>query len=123
MTTYLAQVTPMNIQLQGAENFPNVPGWIDSMTLAANTAASYSLATLRTNAALKQKNIFVILAADGPFWMNPNGTAAIPSTNETDGGASIYCPTQFYVDTVEGIANLSFIAAATTHISISVYEP
>ena len=123
--SFTPQVIPMNIQKQGAENFPPVAQWIDSMHLAANSAASYTIATLVTNAALKGKKIFIIFSADAPFWVNFNGTAAIPTTNKTDGTSAQFSPNQRYVDTndpLNPITAISFIAAQVTNISLEIYE-
>ena len=118
--TYAPIVTPMNVEQQGAENFPVVAGWVDAMHLAANTAASYTIATLITNAALKGKNVFLVFSADGPFWANFHGTAAVPGGNVTNGTASEFSPAQRYVD--QTVTAISFIATAPTNISIQVYE-
>lgn len=120
-------VNQLNPQQQGGLAFLNAARWVDSVVLAANTAQAYSLTTLKTNAALKQSNVFLIFSSDGPFWANfNNGTAAIPASSSqgsTDGAGSEFSPNQRYIDTVAGENQISFIAAATTHISVSVYVP
>lgn len=119
------QVRAMNIQKQGAEAFPTPAGWVDDLVLAANTAKSYDVAALRVAAGLKAgQPLFLVFASDGPFWANFNGTtAAVPSGDITDGSGPEYSPNQRYYDNVEANTTISFIATATTHISIQVSKP
>ena len=89
------------------------------MNLSANTAASYTIATLLAACAIKGPTVFLVFGADGPFWANFHGVAAIPSGNVTNGTGSEFSPNQRYID--ESVTAISFIAAATTNISIQVY--
>lgn len=122
---FVPQVLPMNVQLQGAENFPTVSQWNDVVHCPANTAESYSISTLLTQSRIKGTKLFVIFSADGPFWANFHGTAAIPSSSTTDGSAPEFSPNQRFIDTndpLNPITAISFIAAATTNVVLQVYE-
>lgn len=124
--TFTPAPTPLNPQQQGNQNFLNVCEWNDCLSLAANVAQSYSLTTLKTNAALKSPKVFLVFAADGPFWANFHGTAAIPSGAVTNGTASEYSPNQRFVeldDPENTETAISFIAPAATNISIQVFIP
>lgn len=119
------QVRNMVVMQQGGMAFPNVAAWTDDLVLAANTAKTYDLAALRVAAGLKVgQPMFLIFASDGPFWANFNGTtAAVPAADILTGAGPEYSPNQRYVDNVEANSTISFIATATTHISIQVFKP
>lgn len=123
-----ASVTIMNVVQQGGQTFPTVCNWVDSIALAANTAASYNVDTLRTNAGLNTNEpsgtkapMFIIFSADGPFYANFFATAVIPTTNTTNGSSAEFSPNQRYID--GSITAISFIASATTKITLSIYRP
>ena len=118
----------MNVVEQGGRAFVDLEGWTDVLQLSANTAASYNLATVRTNMGLPAgAPLFVIFGADGPFYMNAFATAALPSGNTTNGTASPYTPNQRYIGGIApdctAITALSFIASASTNVTMSFYKP
>jgi hypothetical protein len=75
--------------------------WVDNLVLVAGTPQSYTPPTGTDPAggavtvagpagATKNATIFRITATGGPVWMNTNGgTAAEPTTNVTNGTASV----------------------------------
>lgn len=124
--SFTPQVTPLNVQKQGANNFPSVAQWNDAIVLAANTASSYSLTTLLTNSGIKTKKVFLVFASDAPFWANFHATAVIPTGALVDGSAPEFLPNQRYVDTDDvnnPITAISFIATQITRIAIQVFMP
>lgn len=115
-------VSKLNTMQQGDQAFPWVARWIDNLVLAANTAKTYSLTTLRSNAGLPAgQPLFLIFAADGSFWTDYNGTAAIPSGDVTDGSGSEFGPNQRYFD--KSVTSISLISAAGCNLSIQVFAP
>lgn len=116
-------VKEMNVLQQGGHLFDYPSLWNDEKHLSANTASAYSVTTMRTNAGLKAgQPVFLVFAADGPFWANFSGNAAaIPSADITDGSGSEFSPAQRYVDAT--ITSISFIAVAGTNVSIQVFRP
>lgn len=123
---YAPTVNTLNVIERGG--FVDLEGWVDVLQLSANTPASYNLGAVRTNMGLPAgAPLAVVFQADGPFYMNPYGTAAVPSSSTTNGAASLYSPNQRFIN---GIANdgsaintLSFVAAATTNVTMSFYKP
>ncbi len=101
------------------------PGWVDGMALSAATAASYSLTTLRTNAALNAgQPVFVKVTVDSETEINFNNTAAAVTT-ETDGAGSVLLmpnqpPRIFYCDSL--ITALSFFSTAGGKVSLEIYK-
>lgn len=118
----------MNVVEQGGVAYIDLEGWVDVIQLTANTPASYNLATVRTNMGLPAgAPLFVTFGADGQFYLNPYGTAALPASSTTNGSASIYSPNQRYINGIAGdgsaINALSFVAAASTNVTMSFYKP
>lgn len=124
MATINPKVIPMNVQQQGAQNFPTVAAWVDTVHLAANTNTVYDLVGLRTAANLPAGcPLFIVFGADAAYWANfRNAAAAIPAASNTDGSSSEYSPNQRYIDDVAGITQINFIAAQTTNVSMQVYK-
>ena len=121
--SYAPAVKPLNVLQQGAQNFIWTAGWMDNVFASGSGAhADYSLTAARSNMGLPAgEGLFVIFAADGGFWFNPNSAAALPSGNTTNGASSEYNPTQRYLDS--SISNLSFAANANTNISLQFFRP
>lgn len=88
----------------------NVPGWVDNLVLAANTAKSYTIPE-----GAKILNI----VADGDYWLAADATAVIPSGDVTDGSGSALNPGLI---SVVGITTLSFKSLLGCNVSISVYS-
>ena len=86
-------VTKMNIQQQGALNFPVAAGWVDNL-LISGAHKEYSIATLLANGKIAGNNVFLIFSCDGPFWANFHGTARIPTNDAVDGSGSEFMPMQ-----------------------------
>lgn len=119
--TYSPVVTEMVVVQQGGLAFPTVSGWNDAVQ-SSSSATSYDLGAARTAMGLAAtESLFIVFAADGPFWANFHGTAAIPSGNTTNGTASEYTPNQRYID--GGITAISLVSAAAQNISMQFYRP
>lgn len=115
-------VREMNVLEQGGRAFLPPCNWNDVVHLSANSAASYSLTTLRSTASLKAgQPVFLVFSADGPFWANFNGTASVPSGSNTDGSAAEFSPNQRYC--ASDITAISFISPQAVNICVSAYIP
>jgi len=91
--------------------FKPLPSHIDAMVLGTpGTAESY---TVPDNAK------WLVLSATEDFYVNPNGTAAAPSSEVADGTGSELNPVGYVV---AGGESLSFVAIAACKITISVYS-
>lgn len=111
--------------LTGAEAFALIPSdEVDAMVLASGVAEAYTVPTGAHALAL---------VGDGAFYARPNGTAAVPSTEVTDGTSSILItePVIWVVDNKNeaaqaavGVAltTIGFIASATRIITIQVFS-
>jgi hypothetical protein len=84
--------------------------WIDSVVLAANTAATY---TIPTGAK------YLLFSANGVFYVNYNSLATIPTITNASGSSVEIGP---MLRGVTGLTSISLIAPAATIISISVYK-
>lgn len=123
--TWSPSVKQLAIMSQGkSAPFPHVCEWQDVVYLPANTAESFNVTTFLTNAGLPANlPFFLIIAADGPFWMHAHGTAAIPSSSSqgsTDGAAPDFSPAQVYID--GSVTSLSFIASSITCIVLKAFK-
>lgn len=103
--------------------------WVDALDLAQNTAESY---TIPSGAR------FLIIESEVLAYMNPFGTAAVPSADVTDGTASMLLPPQTPINLYVGsdhpddspltghtaITAISFIEAgqATSVVTIEVFK-
>lgn len=118
---YTPVVKQMQVLQAGGEVFPPVCGWIDVLQ-STSVHAEYDLAAARTAMGLgATESLFVIFAADGPFWANFNANAAIPSGNTANGSASEFSPNQRYLD--QRITAISFVSVAAQNISMQFYRP
>lgn len=103
----------MAMQTSPAEVFgssPLFPRYVDAVVLGAGTAESY---TVPAGAA------WAIFTSDGAFFARVTGTAAIPTTEVTDGTASMYVPAGLQIR-VEGGTTLSFIRAGASSVIITI---
>lgn len=121
--SFSPSVVKQNVLQQGGQVFPYVSRWNDVISLAAGVAQSYDLTAMRAAAGLVAgQSVFIIFAADAPFWANFSGNAAaIPSANVTDGTASEFCPNQRYIDTAD--TSISFISSTACNVSLQVTRP
>lgn len=119
--TYSPVVKEMQVLAQGGHVFPPAAGWIDNIQSSA-THAEYDVAALRVTLGVSASMpLFVVFAADGPFWANFNATAAIPSGNTTDGSSSEFSPNQRWLD--HTVTKISVISANAQNISMQFYRP
>ena len=86
------------------------PTWIDARVLAANVAESH---TLPTGA------LWVVFSANCNFYANPNGTAAVPAADVTDGTGSELNPSAWRI---VGQTAISFIAPTTCIVTMAYYK-
>lgn len=126
--TYTPTVNTMNVVEQGGRSFVDLEGWTDVVSLTAGVASSYNLAAARTAMGLPAgESLLVIFEADGIFYMNPYGTAAVPSGSTSNGTASLFSPNQRFINGIAGdgsaINTLSLIAPAATNVTMSFYKP
>lgn len=86
------------------------PTYVDARVLAANVAESH---TVPTGAR------FVIFSANcAAFYVLPNGTAAIPAADVTDGTGSVLNPSAWFV---EGKATLGLISPTTCIVTMEFF--
>lgn len=88
---------------------------IDVRVLAATTAESY---TVPTGAVYIVFSCVTSTGAAASFWADFNGTAAIPSTDITDGSGCEVNPAVRYV---KGVTTISLIAPAACIVTMAVY--
>lgn len=76
---------------------------VNAVVLAANTAE---------NITIPSGYRYVLLSATDPFWVLANGTAAKPSGDVTNGGASEYMPAAYELLDADGeaLSNLSVLS-------------
>jgi hypothetical protein len=118
--TWSPQVKQLTVLHQGANAFPYISEWVDSVVLTANTPVSYNLAAARTAMGLASNApLFVVYGGTGPFWRHCHATAAVAPGN-TDGSASQFSPNQEYLDA--SITAISFIAQQATTVTLSFYK-
>lgn len=93
---------------------PLFPRYIDAVVLGAGTAESY---------AVPAGAAYAIITSDGAFFARLTGTAVIPTTEVSDGTASMYIPAGIQIR-VEGGTTISMIraAASSTIITIALYS-
>jgi hypothetical protein len=111
--------------LTGAEAFAMIPSnEVDAVVLASGVAEAYTVPTGAHALAI---------IGDGAFYARPNGTAAVPAADVTDGTSSILIsePVIWVVDNKNeaaqdagGVAltTIGFIASATRVITIQVFS-
>ena len=90
----------------------DIPKWVDSLSLAANTAESYTVPA----------DIgYLIITGTNGFYLDVNGTAAVPG-DVTDGTAAFYVPSaaEFVVSVGEVI---SVISTSATVVTFAGYRP
>lgn len=118
---YTPKTTHLNVMQQGADSFLWPSGWNDVVQSSA-VAKSYDVTAARTAMGLTAgQALFVIFAADGPFWANFHDTAAIPSGDVANGSASEYSPNHRLVD--KTITTISFISPASANVGLSFFIP
>lgn len=88
----------------------HVPRLIDNIVLGADTAESYTVPADCN---------YVVISGTGGFWMRVGATAAVPSSDTTDGTGSFYVPSGIEAIVEQGVA-LSFIRPAGTATTISI---
>ena len=89
---------------------PVVATQIDAMVLAAGVAETYTLPSGCR---------YVMFSADGDFYARYAGTAAVPTTEVTDGTGAELNPAVRYVGDQ---TTISVIASATTIVTICAYK-
>ena len=87
----------------------SAPGHIDARALAANAAESHTVP-----AGAK----FVIFGSDGDFYARPNGTAAVPGGDVTDGSGSELNPV---IWDLKGVTSIGLIASAVRVVTLTFY--
>lgn len=104
-------VIPPDIPARYASNIRPAPTWIDARVLAANVAETH---TMPANAR------FVLFSSDcGKFYVNPNGTAAVPAGDVTNGTASELNPAAYYFSAPP--VSISIISPSTCVVTMSIY--
>lgn len=93
-----------------SSNVRLAPTWIDARVLAVSTAESH---TIPTGA------LWVVFSSNCNFYANPNGTAAVPAADVTDGTGSELNPTAWRI---EGLTSISLIAPTVCIITMSYYK-
>lgn len=106
----ITQASPHGV-MNSAVSFPL---WVDNMFLGSDSAESY---------AIPAGAGFAIITSNQPFWARVGGTAAIPTTEITDGTGSFYIAAGMQCKLGSG-KTLSMIraTAASTVITIGVYR-
>lgn len=114
-------VKEMQVLQQGGETFLPVSTWNDVLQ-SSSTHAEYDLAAARTAMGFPAGfPLFVIFSADGPFWANFKGNAAIPGGNTTDGSSSEFSPNARYVDGT--VSKISLVSANSVNVSMQFFRP
>src|SRR5262245_55100328 len=90
-----------------AQSARRVPGYVDARVLAAGTNETH---TVPGGADV------VFFNGDGPFYAKPNGAAAVPAGDITDGTASELNPGCWSLD---GVTSIGLIASATRIVTLS----
>lgn len=112
----------MNAMEQGGETFIWPSQWNDIVQASNGSPTDYDLTAARAAMGLQAgQALFVIYAADAPFWVNHNGEAALPSGNVTNGSGSEFSPATRLLD--QTITKISFIAPNASNISLQFYRP
>ena len=88
----------------------SAPFYIDARDLAAGVNKTHTVPAGAD---------FVLFSADGDFYAKPNGAAAVPSGDITDGTASEICPNHWNLDNVTSIG---LIAPAARKVTLSFYK-
>ncbi len=88
----------------------SAPNYIDARVLLANTAETHTVP-----AGAK----FVIFGSDGDFYAKPNGTAAVPANDVTDGTGSELNPV---IWDLNGVTSIGLVAAAARVVTLSFYQ-
>jgi hypothetical protein len=86
------------------------PFYIDARDLAANTNETHTVPAGAD---------FVVFSADGDFYAKPNGAAAVPSGDVTDGSASELNSSHWDLNNVTSIG---LIASAARKVTLSFYK-
>ena len=87
----------------------SAPGYIDARALAAGVAESHTVP-----AGAK----FVIFGSDGDFYARPNGTAAAPGADVTDGSGSELNPV---IWDLKGVTSIGLVATAVRVVTLTFY--
>lgn len=103
-------IIPPDVAARYASNIRPAPTYIDARVLAANTAETHTMPS---------NTRFVLFSGNCNFYVNPNGTAAVPAADVTDGSGSELNPTAYYFSTPP--TSLSLIAPTTCVVTMSVY--
>ncbi len=112
----------MQVLQQGGETFIPTSNWNDAVKLSAGSHKEYDVTAMRAAANLNAgQPVFIIFSADGPFWVNFAGNAAIPSGDVTNGSASEFSPNARYIDA--SVTSISFVSAADQLVSLQVFRP
>lgn len=101
-------ILPMDNNGRSADIAP-ASDHVYNIVLAANTAKSV---------AAPGGAKFVAFASNGTFYARYNGTAAIPSTDVTDGTG---CEVNPSARSLDGVESIGLIAPASTIVSLSWY--
>jgi hypothetical protein len=87
-----------------------VPEWVDARVLAAGVAESH---TVPTGADI------VEISSTAAFYCKPNGTAAVPAADVSDGTASELNPTGYVL---RGVTSLGLISAPGATVTMKFYR-
>jgi hypothetical protein len=102
-------MTIPNLEIRGNDAFAlGAPTYVDNYVLAAGVAQTVTIPSTAT---------FGFFGANGDFYMNNNGAAAVPSVNITDGTGHDLNPSVRYFG--KGQTTFSLIAPAATIVSIA----
>lgn len=119
--TYAPFVAPMNIQQQGATNFPYPANWIDSI-VASSSNQAYNVTAARTAMGLAAgEALFVVFSATGGFYADFHKAAVVPTGATTDGSSAEYSPSQRYIDS--SITSINIISSGTPVVTMQFYRP
>ena len=106
----VAFADPVQVRNSVLLDIPPMSTWTDAVVLGAGVAESYTVPS---------KCYLVVFNATGGFWVRKGGTAAIPSTEVTDGTAPFYMPAARLVSPGD---TLSLISDAAVKVSIQCHD-
>lgn len=104
-------VIPPDIPMRYPSNIRPAPSYIDVRSLAAGVAESHTFPS---------NTRFVIFSSTCDWYANPNGTAAVPAADVTDGTGSELNPAAYYWNSPPGSA-FSMISASACTVTMAVY--
>jgi len=103
-------VLPPDVPARYSSNIRPAPTYIDARVLAAGVAETH---TMPANAR------FILFSANCDFYVNPNGTAAVPAADVTTGVGSELNPAAYYFSSPP--TSISIISPVTCIVTMAIY--